>query len=142
MNVFHLAYTVSDLDSAKNFYGGLLGCQEGRSTETWVDFDFFGNQLSLHLGEVVKRNKTASKVDNVSVPIPHFGCILDWDSFHDLADKLKSAGVLFIIEPTYRFKGKPGEQVTMFFEDPFQNAIEFKTYKKTSEIFGGKMARW
>ena len=135
MNIFHLAYTVSDLDSARNFYGGLLGCQEGRSTETWVDFDFFGNQLSLHLGEVVKRNKTASKVDNVSVPMPHFGCILDWDSFHDLADKLKSAGVLFIIEPTSRFKGKPGEQVTMFFEDPFQNALEFKAYQNPSEVF-------
>jgi len=142
MSVFHLSYTVSDLDSARNFYGDLLGCQEGRSTKTWVDFDFFGNQLSLHLGEVVKRSKTASKVDNISVPMPHFGCILDWDSFHDLADKLKIAGVIFIIEPTSRFKDKAGEQVTMFFEDPFQNAIEFKTYKKTSEIFGGKMARW
>ena len=142
MNVFHLAYTVTDLASARRFYGELLGCQEGRSTETWVDFNFFGNQLSLHLGEVVKRSKTASKVDDISVPIPHFGCVLDWDSFHDLADKLKSAEVLFIIEPTSRFKGKPGEQVTMFFEDPFQNAIEFKTYQKTSEIFGGKMARW
>ena len=142
MNVFHLAYTVSDLESARRFYGDLLGCQEGRSTDTWVDFNFFGNQLSLHLGEVVKRSKTASKVDNISVPMPHFGCILDWDSFHDLADKLKSAEVLFIIEPTSRFKGKSGEQVTMFFEDPFQNAIEFKTYKKTSEIFGGKMTRW
>ena len=135
MNVFHLAYTVSNLDSARNFYGELLGCQEGRSTETWVDFDFFGNQLSLHLGEVVKRSKTASKVDNISVPMPHFGCILDWDSFHDLADKLKYAGVLFIIEPTSRFKGKPGEQMTMFFEDPFQNAIEFKAYQNPSEVF-------
>ena len=142
MNVFHLAYTVTDLDSARSFYGELLGCQEGRSTDTWVDFNFFGNQLSFHLGEVVKRSKTTSKVDDISVPIPHFGCVLDWDSFHDLADKLKSAEVLFIIEPTSRFKGKPGEQVTMFFEDPFQNAIEFKTYQKTSEIFRGKMARW
>ena len=135
MNVFHLAYTVSDLDSARRFYGDLLGCQEGRSTDTWVDFNFFGNQLSLHLGEVVKRSKTASKVDNISVPMPHFGCILDWDSFHDLADKLKSAEVLFIIEPTSRFKGKPGEQVTMFFEDPFQNALEFKAYQNPSEVF-------
>ena len=135
MNVFHLAYTVTDLDSARSFYGELLGCQEGRSTETWVDFNFFGNQLSLHLGEVVKRSKTASKVDDISVPIPHFGCVLDWDSFHDLADKLKSAEVLFIIEPTSRFKGKPGEQMTMFFEDPFQNALEFKAYQNPSEVF-------
>ena len=109
MNVFHLAYTVTNLDSARSFYGELLGCQEGRSTDTWVDFNFFGNQLSLHLGEVVKRSKTTSKVDDISVPMPHFGCILDWDSFHDLADKLKSAEILFIIEPTTRFEGMPGE---------------------------------
>ena len=135
MNVFHLAYTVNDLDSARSFYGELLGCQEGRSTETWVDFNFFGNQLSLHLGEVVKRSKTSSKVDDISVPMPHFGCVLDWDSFHDLADKLKSAEILFIIEPTTRFEGMPGEQATMFFEDPFQNALEFKAYQNPSEVF-------
>ena len=135
MNVFHLAYTVTDLDSARSFYGELLGCQEGRSTKTWVDFNFFGNQLSLHLGEVVKRSKTTSKVDDISVPMPHFGSVLDWDSFHDLADKLKSAGILFIIEPTTRFEGMPGEQAIMFFEDPFQNAIEFKAYQNPSEVF-------
>jgi len=135
MNVFHLAYTVTDLDSARSFYGELLGCQEGRSTDTWVDFNFFGNQLSLHLGEVVKRSKTTSKVDDISVPMPHFGCILDWDSFHGLADKLKSAGILFIIEPTTRFEGMAGEQATMFFEDPFQNALEFKAYQNPSEVF-------
>ena len=135
MNVFHLAYTVTDLDSARSFYGELLGCQEGRSTDTWIDFNFFGNQLSLHLGEVIKRSKTTSKVDDISVPMPHFGCVLDWDSFHDLADKLKSAEILFIIEPTTRFEGMPGEQATMFFEDPFQNAIEFKTYQNPSEVF-------
>ena len=135
MNVFHLAYTVNDLDSARSFYGEILGCQEGRSTETWVDFNFFGNQLSLHLGEVVKRSKTSSKVDDISVPIPHFGCVLDWDSFHDLADKLQSAGIQFIIKPTNRFEGMPGEQATMFFEDPFQNALEFKAYQNPSEVF-------
>ena len=135
MNVFHLAYTVTDLDSARSFYGELLGCQEGRSTDTWVDFNFFGNQLSFHLGEVVKRIKTTSKVDDISVPMPHFGCILDWDSFHDLSDKLKSAEILFIIEPTTRFEGMPGEQATMFFEDPFQNALEFKAYQNLSEVF-------
>ena len=135
MNVFHLAYTVTELDSARSFYGELLGCQEGRSTDTWVDFNFFGNQLSLHLGEVVQRSKTTSKVDDISVPMPHFGCILDWDSFHGLADKLKSAGILFIIEPTTRFEGMAGEQATMFFEDPFQNALEFKAYQNPSEVF-------
>ena len=135
MNVFHLAYTVTDLDSASRFYGELLECQEGRSTDTWVDFNFFGNRLSLHVGKVVKRSKTTSNVDDISVPVPHFGCVLDWDTFHNLADKLKSAGIQFIIEPTIRFKGMPGEQATMFFEDPFQNAIEFKTYQNPSEVF-------
>ena len=135
MNVFHLAYTVNDLDSARSFYGELLGCQEGRSTETWVDFNFFGNQLSLHLGEVVKRSKTSSKVDDISVPIPHFGCVLDWDTFHNLTDKLKSGGIQFIIEPTIRFKDMPGEQATMFFEDYSGNSIEFKTYRNPSEVF-------
>ena len=135
MNVFHLAYTVTDLDSTRNYYGELLGCQEGRSTETWVDFNFFGNQLSLHVGEVVKRSKTTSKVDDISVPIPHFGCVLDWNTFHNLADKLKSAGIQFIIEPTIRFKDMPGEQATMFFEDYSGNAIEFKAYRNPSEVF-------
>ena len=135
MSIFHLAYTVTDLDSARNFYGELLGCEEGRSTETWVDFDFFGNQLSLHIGEVVKRSKTTSKVDDVSVPMPHFGCVLDWQSFHNIAEKLKSAGVQFIIESTIRFEGKSGEQATMFFEDPFQNALEFKAYQNPLEVF-------
>ena len=135
MTISHIACTVTDLDSARNFYGELLGCEEGRSTETWVDFDFFGNQLSLHIGEVVKRSKTTSKVDDVSVPMPHFGCVLDWQSFHDMAEKLKSAGVQFIIESTIRFEGKSGEQATMFFEDPFQNALEFKAYQNPSEMF-------
>jgi len=135
MNVFHLAYTVTDLDSTRSFYGELLGCQEGRSTDTWVDFNFFGNQLSLHVGEVVKRSKTTSKVDDISVPMPHFGCVLDWNTFHNLADKLKSAGIQFIIEPTIRFKGMPGEQATMFFEDYSGNAIEFKAYRNPTKVF-------
>ena len=135
MNVFHLAYTVSDLDSARSFYGDLLGCQEGRSTDTWVDFNFFGNQLSLHVGEVVKRSKTNSEVDDIFVPMPHFGCVLEWNSFHDLADKLQSAGIKFIVQPNVRFKDLPGEQTTMFFEDYSGNAIEFKAYRNRSEIF-------
>ena len=135
MNVFHLAYTVTDLDSARRFYGGLLGCQEGRSTDTWVDFNFFGNQLSLHVGEVVKRSKANSEVDNISVPMPHFGCVLEWNSFHDLADKLQSAGIKFIVEPNVRFKDLPGEQMTMFFEDYSGNAIELKAYRNPTEVF-------
>ena len=135
MNGFHLAYTVTDLDSARRFYGELLGCQEGRSTDTWVDFNFFGNQLSLHVGEVVKRSKANSEVDNISVPMPHFGCVLEWNSFHDLADKLQSAGIKFIVEPNVRFKDLPGEQMTMFFEDYSGNAIELKAYRNPSEVF-------
>ncbi len=135
MNVFHLAYTVGDLDSARRFYGELLGCQEGRSTDTWVDFNFFGNQLSLHVGELVKRSKTTSKVENISVPIPHFGCVLDWKSFHDLADKLQSADIKFIVEPSVRFQDLLGEQATMFFEDYSGNAIELKAYRNPSEVF-------
>ena len=135
MSVFHLAYTVNDLDSTRRFYGDLLGCQEGRSTESWVDFDFFGNQLSLHIGQTIKELESDSRVDNVEVPLPHFGCVIDWDLFHNLADKLKSAGIQFIIEPNVRFKDLPGEQMTMFFEDYSGNAIEFKTYRNSSEVF-------
>ena len=135
MSVFHLAYTVNDLDSTRRFYGDLLGCQEGRSTESWVDFDFFGNQLSLHIGQTIKELESDSKVDNVEVPLPHFGCVLDWDLFHNLADKLKSAGIVFIIEPTIRFEGMPAEQATMFLEDYSQNALEFKSFRNPNEVF-------
>jgi len=135
MSIFHLAYTVRDLESTRKFYGDLLGCQEGRSTENWVDFDFFGNQLSLHIGQTIKDLESDSKVDNVEVPLPHFGCVLDWDLFHNLADKLKSAGILFIIEPTIRYEGMPAEQATMFLEDYSQNALEFKSFRNPNEVF-------
>ena len=135
MSIFHLAYTVRDLESSRKFYGDLLGCQEGRSTESWVDFDFFGNQLSLHIGQTIKELESDSKVDNVEVPLPHFGCVLDWDLFHNLADKLKSAGIVFIIEPTIRFEGMPAEQATMFLEDYSQNALEFKSFRNPNEVF-------
>ena len=135
MSIFHLAYTVSDLESTRKFYGDLLGCQEGRSTERWVDFDFFGNQLSLHIGQTIKELESDSRVDNGDVPLPHFGCVLDWDLFHNLADKLKSAGIVFIIEPTIRFEGMPGEQATMFLEDYSQNALEFKSFRNPNEVF-------
>jgi len=135
MSIFHLAYTVSDLESTRKFYGDLLGCQEGRSTESWVDFDFFGNQLSLHIGQTIQELESDSRVDNVEVPLPHFGCVLDWDLFHNLADKLKSAGIVFIIEPTIRFEGMPAEQATMFLEDYSQNALEFKSFRNPNEVF-------
>ena len=135
MSIFHLAYTVRDLKSSRKFYGDLLGCQEGRSTESWVDFDFFGNQLSLHIGQTIQELESDSRVDNLEVPLPHFGCVLDWDLFHNLADKLKSAGIVFIIEPTIRFEGMPGEQATMFLEDYSQNALEFKSFRNPNEVF-------
>ena len=135
MSIFHLAYTVRDLESSRKFYGDLLGCQEGRSTESWVDFDFFGNQLSLHIGQTIQELESDSRVDNLEVPLPHFGCVLDWDLFHNLADKLKSAGIVFIIEPTIRFEGMPAEQATMFLEDYSQNALEFKSFRNPIEVF-------
>ena len=135
MSIFHLAYTVRDLESSRKFYGDLLGCQEGRSTESWVDFDFFGNQLSLHIGQTIQELESDSRVDNVEVPLPHFGCVLDWDLFHNLADKLKLAGIVFIIEPTIRFEGMPAEQATMFLKDYSQNALEFKSFRNPNEVF-------
>ena len=135
MSIFHLAYTVRDLESTRKFYGDLLGCQEGRSTESWVDFDFFGNQLSLHIGQTIQELESDSRVDNLEVPLPHFGCVLDWDLFHNLADKLKLAGIVFIIEPTIRFEGMPGEQATLFLEDYSQNALEFKSFRNPNEVF-------
>ena len=135
MAVFHLAYTVKDLDSSRNFYGELLGCGEGRSTDTWVDYNFFGHQLSLHLGDAVTPCETLSKVDGISVPMPHFGCVLEWQEFQLLAEKITSEAVDFVIEPHLRFARLPGEQVTMFIQDPSGNAIEFKAYRNTDEVF-------
>ncbi len=135
MSVFHLAYTVTDLESTRRFYGDLLECPEGRSSETWVDFNFFGNQLSLHIGEVIKSSNSSSSVEGVSVSMPHFGCVLDWNIFYDLVDKLQSKDFKFIIKPSVRFLGLPGEQATMFFEDISGNDIELKAYRNPSEVF-------
>ena len=135
MSIFHLAFTVSDLDSARQFYGVLLGCEEGRSTDTWVDFNFFGHQLSLHVGEIVPKSKTHSKVDDINVPMPHFGCVLEWATFYDLAAKLQSKGMKFIINPSVRYKGLVSEQASMFFEDYSGNALEIKAYRNPSEVF-------
>ena len=135
MSVFHLAFTVTDLESSRRFYGSLLGCSEGRSSDNWVDFNFFGNQLSLHVGDSVKRSKTNSKVEDISVPMPHFGCVLDWNIFDDLTQKLQSEDIKFIVKPSVRFKGLVGEQATMFLEDYSGNAIEFKAYRNPSEVF-------
>lgn len=131
---FHLAYHVTNLDEARSFYGGLLGCPEGRSTGTWVDFDFFGHQISLHLGEPFKTTDTG-KVGDHMVPMPHLGVVLGMDDWQALADKLTASGIEFVLPPSVRFKGEPGEQSTMFFRDPSGNPIEVKGFKDTSGIF-------
>jgi len=133
-SAFHLAYHVKNLDEARAFYGGLLGCAEGRSTDTWVDFDFFGHQISLHVGTPFATANTG-KVGEHMVPMPHLGVILDMATWKTLADRLKAADVDFVLPPTVRFKGEPGEQSTMFFRDPSGNPIEIKGFADTAGIF-------
>ena len=134
MSIFHLAYHVDDLDKARAFYGGLLGCAEGRSTESWVDFNFFGHQISLHLGPVFATANTG-KVGDHMVPMPHLGVILPSDQWQELAAKLTASGVDFTIAPTTRFAGQPGEQNTMFFHDPAGNPIEIKGFADMDGVF-------
>lgn len=133
-SLFHLAYHVHDLDAARKFYGDLLGCKEGRSTDTWVDFDFFGHQISLHLGTPIKAEPTGIVGDH-KVPIPHLGVILNLPDWQALAKRLKESQVSFVIEPTTRFVGEPGEQGTMFFCDPAGNAIEIKGFADFSRVY-------
>jgi uncharacterized protein len=131
---FHLAFNVTNLDQARTFYGGALGCVEGRSTDTWVDFSFFGHQISLHLGEPFV-TKTTGKVGEHMVPMPHFGVVLVQEDWQALADRLEAAGQEFVIAPTVRFAGQAGEQSTMFFIDPFGNPIEIKGLKDLAAVF-------
>lgn len=132
---FHLAFPVDDLSKAREFYGRLLECPEGRSSDSWIDFDFYGHQVVAHLapGEVGKA--AANTVDGHDVPVRHFGVILEWTQWHSLADRLSAAGIRFIIEPGIRFKGQVGEQATMFFLDPAGNALEFKSFRDMSQVF-------
>jgi uncharacterized protein len=132
---FHLAFPVHDLDAARRFYGGLLGCPEGRSSSTWVDFDFYGHQLVAHLAPEEVGHRDTNAVDGDAVPVRHFGAVLALDEWRALADKLVRAGVRFIIEPHVRFQGEVGEQSTMFFLDPSGNAIEFKAFADPSRLF-------
>ena len=131
---FHLAYHVTDLDAARRFYGGVLGCQEGRSTETWVDFDFFGHQLSLHLGEPFATSRSGT-VCNHKVMMPHLGVVLPLDAWEALAGRIEAAGIAFDIPPVVRFAGEPGEQRTMFFFDPSGNPIEIKGFRDLAGVF-------
>ncbi|MBT8155017.1 VOC family protein [Epibacterium ulvae] len=134
MSIFHLAYHVDDLDAARHFYGEVLGCSEGRSTDSWVDFNFFDHQISLHLGPVFATANTG-RVGAHMVPMPHLGVILSQDAWHALADRLQAKGVTFALEPTTRFTGEPGEQSTMFFHDPAGNPIEIKGFRDMTGVF-------
>jgi extradiol dioxygenase family protein len=131
---FHLAIPVDDLVAARRFYGGVLGCPQGREAESWVDWDLYGHQLVTHLASG-GGDTAANPVDGQDVPVPHFGVLLDVDSFHRLADRLRDAGVEFVIEPYLRFAGRPGEQWTMFFRDPAGNALEFKAFADDAAVF-------
>ena len=133
-SLFHFAFNVTDLDEARRFYGGVLGCQEGRSTDTWVDFDFFGHQISLHLGEPLKTAPTG-RVGEHLVPMPHFGLILQRADWQILAERLQASGQSFVIAPHLRFAGQPGEQWTMFFLDPFGNPIEVKGFESLETVY-------
>lgn len=132
--LFHLAYHVHDLDAARAFYGGVLGCREGRSTDTWVDFDFFGHQISLHRGEPFATTNTGHVGEHL-VPMPHLGLVLQADDWHVLAKRLRDAGTAFVIEPHLRFAGLPGEQWTMFFRDPSGNPIEVKGFDSLDRVY-------
>lgn len=144
-NPFHLAFPVHDLHAARAFYAGTLGCPEGRSSDTlseggWIDFDLFGHQIVAHLDTGSEKGQapgpaTSNPVDGHDVPIPHFGVVLDMDTWHALAERVTAAGVAFVIEPYIRFKGEPGEQATMFFRDPSGNALEFKAFKDMGSLF-------
>ena len=135
LNPFHLAFPVTSLSQARQFYGDLLGCPEGRSSDEWIDFDFFGHQIVAHLAPQEAGHKSTSAVDGHSVPVRHFGVVLTMPEWNTLADKLRAAGTTFVIEPYVRFKGEVGEQATMFFCDPCGNALEFKAFADRSQLF-------
>ncbi|SEI72461.1 VOC family protein [Frateuria terrea] len=132
---FHLAFPVTSLASARAFYGGLLGCPEGRSSEDWVDFDFHGHQIVAHLAPEQARPASAHDVDGDAVPVRHFGLVLPMPEWEALAARLRSAGTRFVIEPHVRFQGQPGEQATMFLLDPCGNALEFKAFADPARLF-------
>ena len=132
---FHLAFPVHDLEAARAFYSGLLGCPEGRSSDEWIDFDFFGHQIVAHLDPALEPRRHHNPVDGHNVPVPHFGAVLAMDEWVALAGKLRAAGTAFVIEPTVRFRGLPGEQATMFFLDPSGNALELKAMADPANLF-------
>lgn len=137
MQAFHLAIPVYDLQLCRSFYGQVLGCEEGRSDSKWVDFNFFGHQLVIHekSGESKSEPEVRNPVDGHDVPVPHFGVVLTWEAWEALAENLKRQNIEFVIEPYIRFKGNTGEQATMFFYDPENNALEFKAFRNPEELF-------
>lgn len=135
MSSFHYAFKVKDLASTRKFYIDIMGCKEGRSTETWVDFDFFGNQLSAHISTIFPELDYCGKVDGISVPIPHFGCLITIEDFIKIQQKFESKNIDFLIKPQQRYKGKTGEQLTMFVFDFSGNPLEFKAFSNNEEIF-------
>tara|TARA_Y100001970_G_scaffold143739_1_gene176624 strand:- start:209 stop:625 length:417 start_codon:yes stop_codon:yes gene_type:complete len=135
INPFHLAFPIKDIEETKRFYKNVLGCEIGRESDTWVDFNFFGHQLSAHLKPEELTNTKKNKVDGKSVPVRHFGVVLDWEDWHSLSKKLQSLKIKFIIDPYIRFEGEVGEQATMFFLDPSGNALEFKSFKDSNQLF-------
>ena len=133
---FHLAIPVDNLEKAREFYRDTLGCKEGRSSDHWVDFNFFGHQLVIHFKAASEgRNTGSNPVDGKEVPIPHFGVVLDWETFQSFSQKLTNKNISFVIEPYIRFEGQAGEQATMFFNDPCGNALEFKAFKNIDQLF-------
>ena len=134
LSPFHLAIPVQEITTTRDFYRDILGCKEGRSSDHWVDFDFFGHQLVIHLNQSKKNIDTENIVDGKNVPVPHFGIVLDWQMFTQIEKRIKNK-VEFIIKPYVRFKGERGEQKTMFFKDPSGNALEFKGFKNINQLF-------
>ncbi|MEL6614225.1 MAG: VOC family protein [Bacteroidota bacterium] len=134
---FHIAFPVRDLESSRAFYGDILGCPEGRSSDEWVDFNLYGHQIVAHIAPIPERSEPdhSNAVDGHDVPVPHLGIVLTMDDWRDLAERVVAAGVEFVIEPYIRFEGQPGEQGTMFFLDPSGNALEFKAFEDLSSLF-------
>ncbi|MEM9327722.1 MAG: VOC family protein [Bacteroidota bacterium] len=132
---FHLAIPVKEIVETRKFYGEVMGCEEGRSSDRWVDFNFYGHQLVIHQVDVDDAEDNSNPVDGHAVPVPHFGIVLEWEDWQSLADRMRDHGTHFIIEPYVRFEGEPGEQATMFFKDPSGNALEFKSFKDMGQLF-------
>lgn len=135
LSPFHLAIPVNNLSECRNFYTNILNFEEGRSSDHWVDYNFFGHQLVIHYKDNIEEDSHTNPVDGKDVPVPHFGVVLEWHKFWEFAELLKSKDIKFIIEPYIRFEGKVGEQATMFFKDPSGNALEFKAFKDVGQLF-------